>query len=366
MAPLLLGTAAAGYLASIGGVAAKGGVVLLLDRARDFVSANGPATAVAGVAAAVVIATTTVITFHGNAPQATSADNQPGLSAPGSASDGTRPSPAPRDKAPRVAAGGSTPLDVPAEPGSTVPPTDAATTPSDTGSSPGDSSTDSPGGSPTDSPTDSPSGSPTDSPSGSPSGSPSESGSPSPSESTSPSPSGTPTDSGSPSPTDSGSPSSTPTDPTSTPPAPSTDVALTAVADQRGGGAYTATATVSGLNQGNGVTLDVAVSAVMFAGDLGPRCSQLADDHITCHLDVAPTDTIDFVVVPQPGTTGTVTFTILPDEGTPNDDTTNDTVTLELEGPGGGGRDDRPDRLARSLTRVAHWFALPQVVAPWL
>ncbi len=48
LAPLLLGGAATAYLAAAGGAVSKGGLLLLVDRARDFASANAPATAVAG------------------------------------------------------------------------------------------------------------------------------------------------------------------------------------------------------------------------------------------------------------------------------------------------------------------------------
>ena len=54
LAPLLLGGLAAAYAGSGSGVAAHGGLLLLFDRARDFVAAHAPASAAAGVAATVV------------------------------------------------------------------------------------------------------------------------------------------------------------------------------------------------------------------------------------------------------------------------------------------------------------------------
>ena len=56
LAPLLLGGAAAMYAGSATGAAAlKGGVLVLLDRAKDLVAAHAPASAAAGVATAVVV-----------------------------------------------------------------------------------------------------------------------------------------------------------------------------------------------------------------------------------------------------------------------------------------------------------------------
>ncbi|HEX5862607.1 MAG TPA: sigma-70 family RNA polymerase sigma factor, partial [Nocardioides sp.] len=56
LAPLLLGSAAAAYVGSAAGVAAlKGALILLLDRAKDFVMSHAPASATAGVAATVAV-----------------------------------------------------------------------------------------------------------------------------------------------------------------------------------------------------------------------------------------------------------------------------------------------------------------------
>jgi RNA polymerase sigma factor (sigma-70 family) len=59
LAPLLLGGVAAAYVGTGTGVAGlaalKGGLVVLLDRAKDLVVAHAPATAVAGVATAVAV-----------------------------------------------------------------------------------------------------------------------------------------------------------------------------------------------------------------------------------------------------------------------------------------------------------------------
>ena len=56
LAPLLLGGAAAAYVGSTAGaVALKGGLLVLLDRAKDLVATHAPASAAAGVAAAVAV-----------------------------------------------------------------------------------------------------------------------------------------------------------------------------------------------------------------------------------------------------------------------------------------------------------------------
>jgi RNA polymerase sigma factor (sigma-70 family) len=62
LAPLVLGGAAAAYVASTGGIAVTG-LGLLLGRARDAVLAHGPTAAIAGAAAAAVVAGS-VITFN--------------------------------------------------------------------------------------------------------------------------------------------------------------------------------------------------------------------------------------------------------------------------------------------------------------
>src|SRR5690606_38545467 len=71
LAPLLLGTAGAGYLAASSGAALKGGVLFLLSRARDVVVGNTQAAALTG-AAAVVTATgvTVAVATGGGEPPA--------------------------------------------------------------------------------------------------------------------------------------------------------------------------------------------------------------------------------------------------------------------------------------------------------
>lgn len=87
LAPLLLGSAGVGYLATAG-VATKGAVVLFFDRIKDGISSNGPATAVAGgVAVAGLVAATTVFALQAGGDKQTTppqADTPPARSAPSS------------------------------------------------------------------------------------------------------------------------------------------------------------------------------------------------------------------------------------------------------------------------------------------
>jgi RNA polymerase sigma factor (sigma-70 family) len=96
LAPLLLGGAAAAYAASAGGVTVTG-LGFLLGRARDAVLAHGPTVAVAGAAAAAVVAGS-VVTFNQDRDGSPSADRRPAITGP--ATTGT----------PSVAPGGDRPL----------------------------------------------------------------------------------------------------------------------------------------------------------------------------------------------------------------------------------------------------------------
>jgi RNA polymerase sigma factor (sigma-70 family) len=77
LAPLLLGGAAAAYVASTGSVAVTG-LGLLLGRARDALLAHGPTAAVAGAAAAAVVAGS-VITFNQDRGGGPTADAPPAI-----------------------------------------------------------------------------------------------------------------------------------------------------------------------------------------------------------------------------------------------------------------------------------------------
>jgi RNA polymerase sigma factor (sigma-70 family) len=94
LGPLVLGTAAAGYLTTTGATAAgAGGVLAFLDRAKDVVLANGQAAAAVGAAAGVAgVATVAIVVAnaHTDTPAAT---HRPDVSLPGSPTPSVTPTP---------------------------------------------------------------------------------------------------------------------------------------------------------------------------------------------------------------------------------------------------------------------------------
>ncbi len=295
LGPLLLGAAATGYLATAGGLAAKGGLLLLAGRAKDAVVGNLATAAVAGVAATAVIAGTAVaVLTHQNDQDLSTADNQIGAVSPGNGGQGGDPGSGNGGPGGDSAKGGTT-----ITPSESTTPTDPITSPTDPTSTPTDPSsapTD-----PTSSPTD-PTSSPTD-----------------------------PTSSPTSSPTD---PTSSPTDPTSTP-AVFTDVSVSAAAKRATLISWDVTGTVSGLNPGNGVTVTVTVSNnLSFSRDLGSRCTYVNSRTARCHLstpDSSGNETLGFTV-PATITDAWMQFSIVPDTGTPNSSTDNDVARVDLDG----------------------------------
>lgn len=178
LAPWVLGSAATGYLASFGGEAAGGGVVALLGRARDVVVRHAATTAVAGVAAAVLVAGAVASSLGGSetpvasgtetppAPVATSAspdapDVDPATSSGPPRRNPTTPVTAARVPVPATVPAG-TPSEPPDEPAPTDPPSETAEPESSgvptasSGGSPSSPSTPTTPTSPTTPPTDSP------------------------------------------------------------------------------------------------------------------------------------------------------------------------------------------------------------------
>ena len=84
LGPLVLGAAATGYLASTGGgSAAAGGVLALLDRAKDVVLANGQAVAAVGAAAGVAgVATVAVVLANSGTGTPTASPPRPAVTGP--------------------------------------------------------------------------------------------------------------------------------------------------------------------------------------------------------------------------------------------------------------------------------------------
>ncbi|MFN8193843.1 MAG: sigma-70 family RNA polymerase sigma factor [Nocardioidaceae bacterium] len=310
LAPLLLGTAASAYLATAGGLAAKGGLLLLVDRAKDVVLGNLPTAAVAGVAAtAVVVGATFVAINHGD-KQLTTADNPIGLTTssgdrtpapdgpthhaltkPGKKDDRrAEPPPAPATSAPVVPS--SSPADTPSP---THEPTHSQTT--DPTSEPTDPETDpsDPTTGPTDEPTD-PETDPTDPTTG-------------------------PTDPT----TDATDPSS---DPTTTPA--STNVAVSAGVEARNEG-FVVSADVTGIDAGVTVLMRVTIDGdLSFGSSLGPGCERISGKEATCLMTVEKTSVRWSSA--QPSNDTTLTFTLEPDAGVVNEILEDDVATAVVPG----------------------------------
>ncbi len=106
IAPLLLGGAAAGYLASAtGGVAAAGGILVFLDRAKDAVLGNLTTVAAGTAAAAIAAVAVVAVAVGGGSDKPPAADPPPpGITQPAAPTDepappGKKPKP-PRDNTP--------------------------------------------------------------------------------------------------------------------------------------------------------------------------------------------------------------------------------------------------------------------------
>jgi RNA polymerase sigma factor (sigma-70 family) len=102
LGPLVLGAAAAGYLTSTGAAGAgAGGVLALLDRAKDVVLANGQAVAAVGAAAGVAgVATVAVVLANSGTGSPTASPPRPAVT--GALSPSATPQPTPLHKTKRV------------------------------------------------------------------------------------------------------------------------------------------------------------------------------------------------------------------------------------------------------------------------
>ncbi len=321
LGPLLLGTAATAYLATAGGLVAKGGLLVLVGRARDAVLGNLPAAAVAGVAATAVIAGTTVavIASHGE-KQVSSADKPAGVvSSPGTTDHSKRP----RKDRPVVIAPRRSPSD-PALP------SDIPTVSDSPSESPSQTTEPSDTTGPSESPTRSES--PTESPTQS------ESTSESPTESASSSESSSPTESTSPSESTSESATESPTDPTSsaTQEPLSKDIGITASAQLRDNRSYVLTSTIAGLAPGDSLALDMRVGGNLYFHAVpwdGCAIDNTDNQHLSCTV-TQDADTVAPIVLRIssviPSETTTVSYAISPLGDTLNEDTTNDTASVDL------------------------------------
>lgn len=161
LAPLLLGGAAAAYVAATGSSVSVGGFALLLGRARDAVLAHGPTAAVASAAAAAVVAGS-VLTFNQDRNGTPSAEDTPSLTGPTSTAT---PSDAPGRDRPLRRERSSEPS--PADASTAGAPTTGTSVsePSSDPSSPSSGPSGGPTGAPTAGPTDRPTTPPSEGPS---------------------------------------------------------------------------------------------------------------------------------------------------------------------------------------------------------
>ena len=240
LAPLLLGSVGASYVSATTAAASHGVALILLDRVKDFVGANIPATVAGSAAAVATVAAGTFLVVRDPAPEQVSSNPPPivATSPTASATPSTSPSPS------------ATPTPTPTR--SAVP-------------------------SPTTSPTPTPSATPTTS------APTSETSSPTPS----PSPSHTQPPSTSPPPT---SPPPTTPPPTTPPPPPPLDL-LVAPHGDRSGNTVTITTDVSGIQAGRTARLHIWLSDDLFI----PNATLLLDPPAGCHVDSASSFQIAFV-----------------------------------------------------------------------
>jgi len=322
LGPLLLGTAATAYLATAGGLVAKGGLLVLVGRARDAVLGNLPAAAVAGVAATAVIAGTTVAVIASHGERAVSSADKPVgvVSSPSRTDHSKRPH---QDRPVVIAPRRS--------------PSDPALLPSDPPTV-SDSPTESPSQTTEPSESTGPSESPTRSESPTESPTQSESTSESPTESPSESDSGSPTESPTQSDSTSESPTESPTDPTSSPTEEplSRDIGITASAELRDRRSYVLTSTIAGLAPGNSLALDMHVGGNLYFHAVpwdGCAIDNTDNQHLSCTVTQGA-DTVAPIVLRVssviPSETTTISYEISPLGDTLNEDLTNDTASVDI------------------------------------
>lgn len=284
LAPLLLGGAAAAYVGSAGGLAAgiaavKGGVLVLLDRARDLIATHAPASAAAGVAAAVAIGGSAYLFLDDDTQQATSPSTPARADRPGSHPDPAH-NPRPlRGATPRRPTQGQG-----AGPG-------VATTPADstavTAAPPASGDPDGPDSDPgpqQQNPGTDQTGGPDQQPGGQQHGPP-------------------------------------------TPTAPQADLRVTASASSETGALHRVVVVVSGLPPGGAATLSVAGHGVTVVLTHDDRCNSPHPE--TCRVTSASA-TLEFSAVAAPASGASVVFTVSPDDGTADADGSNNRATVRL------------------------------------
>jgi RNA polymerase sigma factor (sigma-70 family) len=281
LAPLLLGGAAAAYVGSATGAAAtKGGLLALLDRARDFVAAHAPATAAAGVATTVVVGGGVFVITDDDPPPATTAPPMtsppraagqepagPGTQKPSAPAPAHQPRPARHLNAPHPTAAAAPAPTAEPDAGPAAPASPADPGPADPG----------------------------------------------------PDPSG-----------NDSQPAPDPSAPSHEPPAepaPAADLTVTAEDSSQVDTVHRVVVTVSGLAPGGSATLSVDGRGVTVVLTDDRRCDFPHPQ--TCEVTSTPAS-FAFTAVAVPGSDASVTFTVSPDEGTTDDDPSNNRATVRL------------------------------------
>ncbi len=277
LAPLLLGGAAAAYVGSAtGAVALKGGLLVLLDRAKDLVAAHAPASAAAGVAVVVVVGGGAFLMIDDDPRPATAPPTAPDQERAGSGAEkATKPGrdrrsgPEPsstRDERTGVARPSSS-----VEPAVAVASTSAPTADPDTGPGvdPGTDPTGGPGPQPREPPTESP-------------------------------------------------PAETP---------PEADLRVTATASSQAGAVHRVVVVVSGLAPGGTATLSVAGRGVTVVLTSDGRCGSPRPG--TCRVTRTPA-TLEFTAAAAPGSNAFVVFSVTADGGTADADRSNNQAAVPL------------------------------------
>jgi RNA polymerase sigma factor (sigma-70 family) len=285
LAPLLLGGAAAAYVGSAGGLAAgiaavKGGVLVLLDRAKDLVAAHAPASAAAGVAAAVAIGGSAYLFIDDDDTEpATSPPTAGHGGRPGSHPDATHKPRRERRAAPQRPTHGPGAGPVLA----TTPPDTTAVTAAPPASGGPDASDSGPGPQQQNPDAD-----------------------------------------------QTGGPDQQPGGPQHEPPAPSppqADLTVTASASSEAGALHRVVVVVSGLPPGGAATLSVAGRGVTVVLTHDERCDSPHPE--TCRVTSTPA-TLEFSAVAAPSSGASVVFTVSPDGGTGDADRSNNRTTVAL------------------------------------
>ena len=280
LAPLLLGGAAAMYAGSATGAAAlKGGVLVLLDRAKDLVATHAPASAAAGVATAVVVGGGAFLAIDDDPGPATTPPTAGGPDRGGSKEErSTKPG---RDRHTRPERPSRAPSD---RTGLTRP---TSTQPAAVAPAPAPTPSPGPGGDPGPDPTGGPDPGPSEEP-------PNE---PPPNE-----------------------------QPPNEPP-PEADLTVRATASSQHGAVHRVVVVVSGLAPGGTATLSVDGRgvAVVLTGD--GRCD--SPHPKSCRVASAPA-TLEFTAAAAPGSHASVVFTVSPEGGTADADRSNNRAAVPL------------------------------------